>query len=346
MTVFNSSIRAFVQTTLKNFPWAYSTQGEVIAAYADHVLAARDTSWKHYERAGIDDFTARKIQYSLLRGECHLELLKESFIKRFSKIDRREAVVISVDDTSTKRYGKKVFGAARQHDHSTGAVQHVNVLVDCWITSSSYLDYGFDVYLPKAYLNNEVGHAKDLETKIEMAHGMFHEKITALLNQQIRTERIWCTVDSWYSCGRLTTFFRESGVNFIGGLKNNATCNLFGESSRIDGVFSSHPDWHYRTDPRSGKKIYYMEKILNLPTMGRCKVFAIKRGKEKKIRYYASNRLKLTIQTFLKNWKDHWGVEILHGSVKGYFAFGGCYSGREVINLSYWHLAVPAVFTL
>ena len=158
----------------------------------------------------------------------------------------------------------------------------MNVLVDCWVTSPSYLDYDYSVYLPEAYLNREVGHAKDLETKIELAHEMFQEKITALRNQRVRPERIWCTIDSWYSCGQLTTFFNESGVNFSGGLKKDVTCNLFGMSHRIDHVFSIHSDWHYRTDPRSGKKVYYMEKILNLSTMGRCKVFAIRRGNENK----------------------------------------------------------------
>ncbi|OLS20141.1 MAG: hypothetical protein HeimC3_41740 [Candidatus Heimdallarchaeota archaeon LC_3] len=71
---------------------------------------------------------------------------------------------------------------------------------------------------------------------------------------------------------------------------------------------------------------------------GRCKVFAIKRGGEQRIRYYLTNQLTLTIQTYLKYWKDHWNVESLHKYIKHEFALADCYSGREIPNRSYWNI--------
>ena len=338
MDPLNSSIRDFIQTTLKTFPWAYDNQGEVIGAYADYILGGRDSSWKSYERVGIEDFTAKQFQYSLLYGEFHLQRLKQYCVERLSKLDRRERIIIAVDDTDTARYGSKVFGAARQYNHSSSAVQNVNVLVNCWISSNSYQDYEYQVYLPRAFLERDVGHTNDLNTKIEQAYNLFNAKISTLLIQGCRPERIYCTCDSWFACERLMNLFRETGVKTMMNVKKNLQCNLFGMTHRLDETFAASSRWRRRINPRTGKDVFFMEKKLNVSTLGKCKVFAIRRGNEREIRYYATNHTKMTIETFLQLWEGHWSVETLHKMLKEYFRFDGCYSGREIINLSYWSL--------
>jgi len=330
-------IRANIQQTFKDFPWSYSNQDNVLMAYADLLLAGRSKSWNSYARLGIEEFTVRNFQYALLKSELHLQLLKEHIISKFGKIDRRQAFTVGVDDTSSQRYGEKVFGASIHYDHTGKGFQYGNVVVDFSVSSLTYLNNGYKVYLSKRALQKEVGNDRDLETKIELAYQIFSKQVPELLHLGISPKQIYCTSDSWFGCQLITDRIRELGANFILGTKKSATCNLFGNQIRMEELFKPDDPWKLRTNPKSNKDIYYQEKIINMTTLGKCKVFAIKRGQEKNIRYYATNNLKLTINTFLKKRREHWSVETLHDNIKNYMGFNDCYSGREIINLSHWN---------
>jgi len=332
------SIRAFLLKTLKDFPWSYKTQGEVIAAFADHLLAARTKSWTSLERVGIHDLTMRQVQYALLWGKYHMQHLFHRLQHRYGRIDRRESVVVALDDTHTRRFGAKVFGAAPQYDHSTGGIQYQNVIVDCLVTSRSYLDVGYDLYLPRKFLEREVGHAKGLVTKITLALTRFRQQTERLLARGWRPHQIWWTSDAWYFCKQLVKAARESGVFFMMGAHRTTTCLLFGQPKSLEALFTSKPAWRYRTDPTTQALVFYQMKKLYMPDCGWCRIFAIRRGLSGSIKYYVTNKLDVTIDTFLKRWKTHWEVEALHNHLKKYIGFHECFSGRKIINLAFWNL--------
>jgi len=338
MHQFYPPVREFIQQTLKEFPWSYRSQGDVMAAFADHLLTGRKKSWQSFVRTGIVEYSARQVQYSLLWGENHLRLLKERCVERFAIHDKREAVTIAVDDTSTKRYSTGVFGAAHQYNHGSGGIQLGNVIVDCWISAKSYLNYEYQLYLPKQFLAREIGHSDDLRTKIALASDMFKKQIDLLQRLGYRSDLIWGTTDSWYVCKELVTLFRESGTHFMMGIKSGAKYYHFGQLRRVDQGFAAAEMWHFMTNPTTQTKVYYQTKVVTFPTLGRCRLFAIKRGGSAEIKYYVTNKIDLTILSFCKRWKDHWGVETLHKNVKDFCGFDDCYSGREVINLSFLSL--------
>jgi len=272
-----------VLDAIKNFPWAYQNQGPVLAAFADYVLGGRDSSWHSYQRVGIEDFTPRQLGYSLEHGQFHLQLLKQHLTQRLSNLDRREAITLALDDTLIDRYGDHVYGAARQFDHTRGGSRYANVLVDCWISSPSYLNYDFQTYLPRDYLEQAYGSASDLQTKITLGSQLVTQHLTVLLVQGVRAERLWVTSDSWYASRELVTPCRELGVNFLLNVKKNARAYLFGDKVRLDDLFAANPEdsaWHYRTHPRTGKRVHFQAKTLHMTTLGRCKVLAIRRGSE------------------------------------------------------------------
>ena len=62
----------------------------------------------------------------------------------------------------------------------------------------------------------------------------------------------------------------------------------------------------------------------------------IKRSSNEKIRYYVSNNVKMSIQTFCLLWKDHWGIETFHEHAKKFFGLKDCYSGRKETNIVHW----------
>ena len=107
---------------------------------------------------------------------------------------------------------------------------------------------------------------------------------------------------------------------------------------------NQHDKYYYRTDPHSGKKVFFQEKTLNLVKYGRCKVFTVRRGDEVRIRYYATNVLKLTINRLLERLKVHWRVETMHLDLKERFHLNGCNSGKDVLNLIHWRLCYLVYF--
>jgi len=73
-------------------------------------------------------------------------------------------------------------------------------------------------------------------------------------------------------------------------------------------------------------------------------VFAIRRGNETRIRYYATNVLKLTINSLLKRLKTHWRVETMHLDLKERFHLNSCNSGKNTLNLIHWQLCYLVYF--
>jgi hypothetical protein len=122
------------------------------------------------------------------------------------------------------------------------------------------------------------------------------------------------------------------------GIKSGAQYRHFGELMRVDQGFAATDRWRFITNPTTETKVYYQTKVVTFPTLGRCRLFAIKRGESVEIKYYLTNKIYLTFLSFCRRWKDHWGVETLHKNVKDFCGFDDCYSGREVINLSFWGL--------
>ena len=138
--------------------------------------------------------------------------------------------------------------------------------------------------------------------------------------------------------------YSPNGENFGQGIRKNTLCHWFGQTVRLDLIFNQHDKWYYRTDPYSGKKVFFQEKTLNLARYGRGKVFAIRRGDETRIRYYITNVLKLSINRLLERLKVHWRVETMHLDLKERFHLNGCNSGKTILNLIHWQLCYLVYF--
>ena len=332
-------VRKYIHDSLKTFPWASNTQFETIWTYVDHQLAGRGKGRQALLRSGMSDFSDRIIEYQLRQANYYLKLLNKDLHQHTLKIDRRKIHQLSFDDTMSERFGEKVFGAAHQYNHTHGNVCHGQTLVDLVITTDHVLGVDFQVYLPKKYLQRAKGSLEGFETKIEIVYHQFQKWITKLRQQGLSPTKIWESVDCWYACERLTTLFRQSETNFLLGLRKDTHCYWFGQTARLDQVFNPSDDWNYRTDPNSGKKVYFQKKILNLVKHGQCKVFAIRRSNDVRVRYYATNRLKLKPEQLLPRLKAHWRVETMHLCLKDLFQLRGCNSGKETMNDVHWQLS-------
>jgi hypothetical protein len=120
-------------------------------AYVDHQLAGRGRGRQALLRAGMSDFSDRSLEYQLRQTNYYLKLLNEQIQTRSGKIDRRRIHQLSLDDTMNQRFGKKVYGAAHQYNHSQGNVCHGQTLMDLVCSTDHILGVEFRLYLPKKY---------------------------------------------------------------------------------------------------------------------------------------------------------------------------------------------------
>lgn len=75
-------------------------------------------------------------------------------------------------------------------------------------------------------------------------------------------------------------------------------------------------------------------------TYGRLRIFMVKRGTDSRIKFYATNNLKMTISTFCTIWKGHWGIETFHNYSKCFFGLENSYSGKKNTNITHWRIVI------
>ena len=315
-----------------------------VSANSPFLISGRRTSRTACLKAGLWDLTDRQLQYSLEQAASRCQHLLPYFEQRFWKWDRRCNHYISFDDTPNRRYGQKVYAAARQYDHGRNGAYWGNTLVDGVISSNRLLALEFQAYLPRAYLERQGEPNPTVITKSQLMQTKAQHWRETLLVAGVPASKIWQTIDCWYASEEFTQEVRASGTNLLMGLKKNLLCNLFGTAVALDQVFAREQTWHYRTDPVSGTKVWFKTKVLNLFRHGRCRVFALRRGQEKRVRYYGTTHLKLSVEGLLGHLRAHWLVETLHEDVKQYFGLNGCYSGRQEMNEIHWTLSYCLVY--
>jgi len=306
------SVRNYIHDCFKNFPWASKRQFETIWQYVDHLLAGRGFGRQALLRTGLTEMTDRMIQYHLCRLAYYPQCFKQTQQRHFTKVDRRLIHQLVFDDVGNSRAGRQVFASSFYYNHAQSSVDWGQVLVDSAIVTKRVVDVDYHPYLPQPYLDRSQRPQTEFYTKNKIAQELFSIHLERLIQQGVPLSKIWASFDCWYASEQLTTRVRQSGAKLLQGLKKNTCSNLFGHLKRLDEVFTPTDPWHYRTKRHSGKKVWFQAKILNLNRHGRCKVFAIRRGQDPRIRYYTTTDLKCSIERLLPRLRAHWQVETMH----------------------------------
>jgi len=338
MTVNYLPVREYIQKQFINFPWASETQTEAICTTVDHLLAGRRKGRKSLLRSGMTLLSDRQLQYQLRQSLYYLDCMKDQQSEYNNNFDLRKIHQLSFDDIIKSRTGKNVYASSYQYNHSKSSVEWGQTVVDMVLVTDHVLGVDYQVYLPQSYLERNKRSENEFETKIEITKQLFNHHCDRLVSQNIPKEKIWVSVDCWYPSEDLIAAFRQKEVNIAMGLKKDTRCNLFGRLVRLDNVFKLEDPWKHRTTKRSGKKVFFQEKTLNLNRQGRCKVFAVRRGDDKRIRYYGTNLFQISFDRFLERLSSHWQVETMHHDIKQYFGFDKCVTGSEILNNLHWNL--------
>ncbi len=338
MTVQFLPVRNYIHDCFKNFPWASESQFETIWNYVDHQLAGRDRGRQAMLRSGMSELTDRITAYNLKHISCYLEHFKEAQLRHKPKIDKRRIHQLAFDDTSQERAGRKVFASSYHYNHSHNSVEWGQVNVDLVHVSNRIVNVDYRPYLSQSFIERTNYSQGDFYTKIKIVRELFQEHSQTIIRKGLAPSKIWVSLDCWYASKKLTTDVRQSGANLLQGVKKDTRCVLFGKLKRLDAMFKPEKQWYYRTNPHSGNRVYFQEKELFLNRHGKCKVFAVRRGNDPRIRYYATTRLKITFEALLPRLRAHWQVETMHHDLKQYFNLRGCFSGNETLNRIHWQI--------
>ena len=336
----NLSIRNFISDTLKTFPWQYSKASTTLLAVLDSLVAAHVKSWSGIERWSFNDVTVKKIQHFFNTGQLSLQLFTDFINNRYNIIDKRERFITSTDDTHQVRYGKNVYGASYYKSHVNKGNEYGNTLVTNQISSKSYHSIDFKVYLAKRCIEKSNLEQLEFQTKAELAETLFLNSINSMTQKGIQKKQIYCTSDSWYISKPLVALFREQGVKFVIGCKKNTKLELFNSEFQLGTIEPKILPWKRHSDPKTGSILYYKVKTYVFKTYGRLRIFMIKRGTDSRIKFYATNNLKMTISTFCAIWKDHWGIETFHNYSKCFFGLEKSYSGMKNTNITHWKIVI------
>ena len=337
--ISNIPVRQFIQQTLKDFPWSYREQDTTLLSLIDGILANRYTSWNGITRWSFDNITVKKLMYLAHNSYDYLKGCFKKINEEFNSIDKRNTFYVSIDDTGEQRYGSKVFAASSFKNHTNNGYTYGNTIVDCYVHSNTYLKTNFSPYISKKYIEKRNDNSIEFQTKIQLATTQIQEALKTIIDLGVQIDKIWLTMDSWYISDALIHLTKEWGINYLVGIKKNAVCVQFGKKYNLENLLDNDRDWKTMKNQETGTVAFYKTRTLNFQKYGRCKLFAIKRGLDKRVHYYITNQLKMTVKTFAKHWRHHWHIERFHFYTKEFFGFEECYSGSETVNKFQWLLS-------
>ncbi len=120
-------------------------------------------------------------------------------------------------------------------------------------------------------------------------------------------------MDGGYTNKTVIPSLNETKIKYIGTTRRDKIIRLFGKNIQVRRIFKTSPEKFKTID---NKRCYYDVRTFNVKDLGRHQVFAIKRDREKKVKYYLTNDLKMTPLTFLRCLHERWWVEQSHRDLK------------------------------
>lgn len=149
--------------------------------------------------------------------------------------------------------------------------------------------------------------------KTKRALSQLLQALSLLRSTRASLTRVRVLMDGGYTNQTVIPSLKEAKIKYIGTTRRDKIIRLFGKKIQVNRFFKTSPEKFKTIDT---KRYYYDVRILNVKDLGRHQVFAIKRDREKKVKYYLTNDLKMTPLTFLRCLHERWWIEQSHRDLK------------------------------
>ena len=239
------------------------------------------------------------------------------------RIKENSVLFLIMDDTLTKKTGKKMPGCAWHQDHS----RKTYVFGHQWVLLALlYKDFLLPLWA-KLYHPKGARALGPFQTKITMAQRML---------QALRLPipcKVYLLVDSWYWAKTLVRCCRKCGYHMISQLKSNAVLWINGTRTKVN-TFPAF-DTPYREVSLclygTNKTLHISKLIATIQGLGKVAVVVVKE-KRKKPHYLVSTNLHLSALDVVKYYAKRWKIEQMIKDLKQRLGFGD-YQARDPLAI-------------
>ena len=255
-------------------------------------------------RVYYPEFSYKEVRKQLKKLAKSFKHFNEGLINRITKSwDKKARCFIICDDYLLPRYTKTAYRSDVFRDPVKKKIGTGHNIVDTIIATKGLemtVDFGIQ---PK---NSTIPKTKRALTQIKQA-------FKQLCLAKARLTRIRVVMDGGYTNMTVIPDLKELKVKYIGTIRRNKKYKMFGQDAQVHKLFTTNPK-KFKTVNET--QYYYEHHTLNFTDLGRHQVFTIRRGHEKRIKFYITNDLKMTPFTFLTCLHERWWIEQGHRDLK------------------------------
>jgi SRSO17 transposase len=235
--------------------------------------------------------------------EMEIEEQRERLLK---EMDKRNMIVIYIDDIPDEKRGEKVAGAEPQYNGCAGKVTRSVVYVSSMIKAGDLEFYSRSKkYIP---LKRFKGNTRYFEKKTEIARDLLSKDVEDIRKLDVKKRIVTCT-DCGYANKEMVDFSRGLGTFYILGIKGNTAIALKRKNKSVSDYFL---DKKLKKRTIDEKEVYFTEANLNLKNFGQQRIFMIKTSKNAKMKFFITNIRKSKPETIIRISKRRWDDEQGH----------------------------------
>jgi hypothetical protein len=237
-----------------------------------------------------------------------------------------------IDDTITKKTGKKMEYIGYHYDHTEGKTVMGHNLVTChYVNGDSEYPVGLRLYVKKGTCDEEV---LPFRTKIELAVDQIKE-----FRAPPGTDTV-VAYDSWYFCRKVVEACRCKGFDWVTQAKSNRVIKRRGVRMSVTELAESTPSASFRC-LMIGKDEYSVCGF-RVWMNGVGKVRLVVSREEDGFHFYVSNRVDWSVGRVVAAYRRRQSVEVYIRDVKQNLGLGECQARRGRGAIIHWHLVYVA----
>jgi SRSO17 transposase len=214
--------------------------------------------------------------------------------------------ILAIDDTLIEKstMTKHMEGLLFHYSHTKGKSTYGHCIV-----SSHYrlgdisIPYNFEFYLNE----KEAKKLKaEFKTKVEIAQDLIQQF------NPFGKERVFVTMDSWYTSEKIIETALAKGYHVIGGVKMNRVFRLseFGSRHKLSKYVSNLKNSSFEKMTLNGEAYLVRRKEVYMNGIGLVTIVITKRVKDRSIRCVLSTDMNLSTESILKIYGYRWDIEV------------------------------------
>ena len=236
----------------------------------------------------------------------YIDLLRQYHSTMKRSAEKSSIGILAIDDTVIEKrtMTKKLEGLIFHYSHTKGKSTYGHCIV------SSQYRYG-NVSFPynfEFYLNKKT--AKKLNTKFKTKVEIAQEHIEQF--EPFRDEKVYVTMDSWYTSEKLLKTVAARDFHCIGAVKMNRVFRLseYGRKHKLSKYVSNLKNASFEKMTLNGEAYLVRRKDVYMHGTGLITLVITKRCKDRSTRCVLSTDMNLSTENILKIYGYRWDIEV------------------------------------